>query len=101
MTKPRPRRGIKHPKGRAMAEKKTKLETQRERWDRAVVSVWSQGRRDADLSQEALASRLGWTRNMVAAVERGRRRVSVAELILFATAVNLDPERVFSRILRY
>ncbi len=86
-----------------MAEKKTKQQSQRERLDQAVVIVWAAMRRDADLSQEQLAEKLGapWSRDMVAAVERGRRRVTVTELILFASALGVDPETAFRRILRW
>jgi transcriptional regulator with XRE-family HTH domain len=82
-------------------QKKTKQQIQAQRWDQAVMAVWGATRRDCDVSQQQLATKLGWTRDMVASVERGRRKVSVTEMIQFAQALGIDPETVFRRILRW
>jgi DNA-binding XRE family transcriptional regulator len=84
-----------------LAEGKKAREAQRERWNRAVVAIWSATRRDADLSQEALARKLDWSRDTVASVEAGRRKVEVSDVILFAAALGLEPETIFRRILRW
>ena len=99
-------RRVKHPLRRrtgrvVLAEGKKAKQAQRERWDRAVVAVWSATRRDADLSQQALAQKLGWSRDTVASVEAGRRKVEVSDVILFAAALGLEPETIFRRILRW
>jgi transcriptional regulator with XRE-family HTH domain len=84
-----------------VAEKKRTTPSQTARLEAAVRTVWSATRRDADLSQASLGERLGWTRDQVASVERGRRKVTVADLIAFAEACGVDPERLLRRIVRW
>jgi transcriptional regulator with XRE-family HTH domain len=84
---------------RALASKK--VEAQRERWDRAVVAVLAATRRDKDVSQETLAQRLGVSRDVIANIEAGRRRVEVSDLILIGRALDVDPEVLFRRVMRW
>jgi DNA-binding XRE family transcriptional regulator len=77
----------------ALATKKT--EAQRERWNRAVVAVLAATRRDKDVSQDSLAERLGVSRDVVANIEAGRRRVEVSDLILIGRALDVEPEVLF------
>ncbi len=58
-------------------------------------------RRDKDVSQEALADRLGVSRDVVANIEAGRRRVEVSDLILIGRALDVDPEVLFRRVMRW
>jgi len=83
----------------ALATKKA--EAQRERWNRAVVAVLAATRRDKDVSQEALADKLGVSRDVVANIEAGRRRVEVSDLILIGRALDVDPEVLFRRVMRW
>jgi DNA-binding XRE family transcriptional regulator len=83
------------------SSKKPKKQAQRERWNRAVVAVWSATRRDLDLTQQNVADKLGWSRDTVAALEAGRRKIEVSDVILFALAVGVDPETLFRRVLRW
>jgi DNA-binding XRE family transcriptional regulator len=85
--------------GESAASRKAKV--QRERWDRAVVAVWAATRRDLDLTQQQFADKLGWSRDTVAALEAGRRKVEVSDVILFALAVGVEPETLFRRVLRW
>jgi transcriptional regulator with XRE-family HTH domain len=78
--------------------KRSKAE-QRKHWDEAVASVWSQTRRDSDLSQTALAKKMGVSRDTIAAIEGGNRRVTIADVILLAQLVGLEPKKLFERIL--
>lgn len=80
---------------------KSKQQVQRERWNKAVVTVWTASRRDADLSQGELAQKLGWSRDTVASLEAGRRKVEVSDVILLAAAVGVDAKVLFERILRW
>jgi transcriptional regulator with XRE-family HTH domain len=84
---------------RALATKKT--EAQRDRWNRAVVAVLAATRRDKDVSQEVLADRLGVSRDVVANIEAGRRRVEVSDLILIGRALDVEPEVIFRRVMRW
>jgi transcriptional regulator with XRE-family HTH domain len=78
-----------------------KVEVQRERWNRAVVAVLAATRRDKDVSQDSLAERLGVSRDVVANIEAGRRRVEVSDLILIGRALDVDPEVLFRRVMRW
>jgi DNA-binding XRE family transcriptional regulator len=74
---------------------------QRKHWAAAVASVWAQTRRDADLTQDALAKKLDVSRDTIAAIEAGTRRVTLADVILLAGIVGIDPRRLVDRILRW
>ncbi len=78
-----------------------KIEVQRERWNRAAAVVLSATRRDSDVSQEALAERLGVSRDVVANIEAGRRKIEVSDLILIARALDVNATELFGRILRW
>ena len=82
-----------------MATKKT--EAQRERWNRAASVVLAATRRDKDVSQEMLADRLGVSRDVVANIEAGRRKIEVSDLIMIARALGVDPVDLFGRVLRW
>lgn len=58
-------------------------------------------RLDLDLSQDKLAAPLGWTRNMVANLESGRRTLTFADFVVIAKAFNIEPERMLRRILHW
>ena len=53
------------------------------------------------MSQEALADKLGVSRDVVANIEAGRRRVEVSDLILIGRALDVDPEVLFRRVMRW
>lgn len=53
------------------------------------------------MSQTDAAMALGWTRNEVANVERLRRRVAAAEIVLFARVFKIAPEVLWRRILSW
>jgi transcriptional regulator with XRE-family HTH domain len=79
----------------------TKNKTLRDRWHRAVVAVIAASRRDADLKQWELAERLGWSQSRLAKLEAGERKLDVADFILVARALNIDPEVLFRRIMKW
>ena len=56
----------------------------RSHWHRAVVTVVAASRREANLTQEQLADRIGWHRSKIAKIESGERRLDVAEFIIIA-----------------
>jgi plasmid maintenance system antidote protein VapI len=82
-------------------EKSAPLEQQRARWERVATIVLAGTRNDLDVSQRDLAARLGWTRNMIANLETGRRSVTLSDFLLIATALNIPPETLLQRILRW
>lgn len=77
------------------------LEKERLRWERVTAIVLTGTRRDMDVSQHELAARLGWTRNMIANLESGRRSLRLSDLFLIARALNISPETLLLRIMRW
>jgi DNA-binding transcriptional regulator YiaG len=69
-----------------------------ERISRIVIKVT---RSDMDVSQRELAKRLSWTRNQVANLETGRRGIGIADFIVIAKALRLDPCRLLNRVLQW
>lgn len=77
------------------------LEKDRARWERVAGIVLAGTRRDLEVSQRELAHRLGWSRNMIANIETGRRSMNLGEFIIVARALNVGPEILLQRILRW
>ena len=73
----------------------------RSKWHRAVVTVIAASRREANMTQEDLAKRLGWHRSTLAKIEAGERRIDVPEFISVATALKVEPDVLFGRVLRW
>jgi plasmid maintenance system antidote protein VapI len=82
-------------------EKSSALEKQRARWERVAAIVLTGTRNDLDVSQRELAARLGWTRNVIANLETGRRNLTLSDFLLIAGALNINPEILLQRILRW
>ena len=53
------------------------------------------------MTQEDLANHLGWHRSLIAKIESGERRIDVAEFITIAGALNVEPEQLLGRVLRW
>ena len=58
-------------------------------------------REDAEMTQGEVADAMGWTRNMVANVEHGRRALTFADFVMFAKVFNMKPDRLLNRILSW
>jgi len=63
-----------------------------------VRAVLIGARREAGLSQRALAARLGKTGSHVAMIERGQRRVDLLEFCRIAESLGLSPDALVRRI---
>jgi transcriptional regulator with XRE-family HTH domain len=48
-----------------------------------------------------LAAKLGWSRNVIANLETGRRVMTLVDFLLIARALRIEPERLLTRILRW
>ena len=68
---------------------------------RAVVTVIAASRREANLTQEQFADRIGWHRSKIAKIESGERRMDVAEFITIADTLKIEPATLFARVLRW
>jgi transcriptional regulator with XRE-family HTH domain len=60
----------------------------------------SSARRDAGLTQVALAKKLGRPQSFVSKLERGERRLDVIEFLEVARALSLDAARIVSELER-
>lgn len=81
--------------------KKSKQKSSLSAWNRAIASVLSQTRRDADVSQAALARAMGWHRSKVVKIEAATVSIRAAEMILVAQALKIDPQKLLARVLRW
>ena len=66
----------------------------------ALLKVLLRTRRETGLTQGELGERLGNTQTFVSKVERGERRLDVAELVEWCMALRVLPETVFSDYLQ-
>lgn len=55
-------------------------------------------RKQAGVSQDELAARLGKPQSFVSSYERGQRRIDLLEFLLIADALGADPRSVFASI---
>jgi len=67
---------------------------------RAIVSVLTEARGEAGLSQRALSEKLGEAVTYVHEVETGQHGVRTEEFIAIAEALDIDPLELLSRVLR-
>jgi transcriptional regulator with XRE-family HTH domain len=82
-------------------KKRPAKQKERDRLNRAIVTVIRAARDDADVTQQELANRLGFTHRQVVNMEHGRRAIHASDLIMIAKALNEDPETLMRRILRW
>jgi ribosome-binding protein aMBF1 (putative translation factor) len=76
----------------------TLRKTLRSQGHRALVSVLVDARQKAGLTQRALASRLKRPHSFVGRIEAGERRIDVVEFIEIARVLDLDPMKLFERV---
>jgi transcriptional regulator with XRE-family HTH domain len=77
------------------------IEALEKRWNRAVAAVVSATRRDADLTQQQLATSMGVHRNTIVRIEGGERSMTISEFMLFARVLKLSPTELFDRVVRW
>ena len=65
----------------------------------ALVAALVQSRKDAGLTQAALAEKLRCQQSLIARIESGERRIDLIELIILGRAVGLKPEEVLVTIM--
>ena len=70
-------------------------------WHKSLVVVIIACRKEAKMTQEQLANRIGWHRTKIAKMESGERRIDVPEFILIASALNIDPVVMLGRVLHW
>jgi transcriptional regulator with XRE-family HTH domain len=67
---------------------------------RAFCGLLVAARQKADLTQHAVAQRLGRPQSFVAKIEGGERRLDVIEFIKFAKAIEADPVKILRALLK-
>lgn len=65
---------------------------------RLFREILVEARKKQDLSQAALAEKLGRLQTFVSKYERGERRLDVTEFLEVAAALGLDPHTVLRRL---
>jgi ribosome-binding protein aMBF1 (putative translation factor) len=65
----------------------------------SVVSVARGARQDRDVSQQALAATLGWSKSVIVNFENLRRDLGVADLIMMAEKLDMDPQDLFASVM--
>ena len=73
------------------------MKTLRSRGHRALLAVLSDVRREAGLTQRALAGRLKLSHSYPSKVETGERRIDPVECVAWAKACGVDPDKFFAR----
>lgn len=66
--------------------------------NQAVIEVIRQARLDADLTQAALAARIGRDQSHVSLIEGSQRRLDLVEFHRLARALHRDPVQLFADI---
>jgi ribosome-binding protein aMBF1 (putative translation factor) len=70
-------------------------------WDQSVRHAIQGSRRDKGLNQETAAERMGWSLDILSNVEAGRRDITVAEFIVLAQQMDVDPVVMFRRVMNW
>jgi transcriptional regulator with XRE-family HTH domain len=60
----------------------------------ALAEILVQARKEAGLSQVALATRLRCQQSLIARIESGERRIDLVELVILCRAIGLEPSDV-------
>ena len=72
-----------------------------EQWKRSVRAAIQSTRKDKGLSQEEIGARMAWTQDIMSNIESGRRDITVAQFIVLANELGVDPEVMFRRVLKF
>jgi len=64
-----------------------------------LIEVLVASREQARLTQRDLAARLKRPRSFIGRIEAGERRIDVVEFIEIAHALQVDPRKLFARLL--
>ena len=67
---------------------------------KAFRDLMVRARKDAGLTQQVLARRLGKPQSFIAKYEGGERRLDVLEFLAVARAIRVDPNRIIKGLMR-
>lgn len=80
-------------------KRKAAKQKERERLNRAIVTMIRAARDDADVTQQELADRLGLTHRQVVNMEHQRRAIHASDFIMIAHALNMNPKTLLEKVL--
>jgi len=63
-----------------------------------LIQLLQQKRKEAGLSQQAIAANMGWPQSDISKVETGERRLDVVEFLQFCEAINIQAEDAISEL---
>ena len=73
---------------------------ERDQIHESVVSVIRGARQDKDISQKKLAGMMGWaSKSVIVNLENLRREFGVADFILLAEKLEMDPQDLFASVI--
>lgn len=64
-----------------------------------IVDVLVEARRQSGLTQAQLAAKVGKDQTFVSLIERSQRRVDVLEFVALSTAMGVDPQKMFEKVI--
>ena len=70
-----------------------------EEWRHTAGAVIAHTRDDVDVTQKVLAEAIGVSEDTMGAIEAGRRKLDVGELIEIAKTLRVDPLKLLQRII--
>lgn len=68
--------------------------------NKAVVETLVSARKAAGLRQEDLAARLKKPQSFISRIETGERRIDIVELYAVATAIGVDPAKLYREMVK-
>jgi len=72
-----------------------------EEWRHTAGAVIAHTRDDMDVTQKVLAQAIGVSEDTMGAIESGRRKIDVGELIEIAKMLDVHPMKLLQRILEW
>lgn len=76
------------------------MRRERDQIHESVVSVIRGARQDKDISQKKLAGMMGWSsKSVIVNLENLRREFGVADFILLAEKLEMDPQDLFASVI--
>ena len=72
-----------------------------EEWRHTAGAVIAHTRDDMDVTQRVLAEAMGVSEDTMGAIESGRRKIAVGELIEIAKTLDVHPMKLLQRILEW
>jgi len=80
---------------------RTEIEDEEKRWARGARTVLRAFRDDADVTQQQLAARVGWSPKQVVDLESGRKAMQIRHVVRIVRGLGIDPAAAFAQIVSW